>query len=373
MAIPCIIKYQPDNKTVKNVTVFVDGKPRTIDAAAPLFAAVFDALKNQDVKKLASLFQVKKSIAEISNGRFKIYDDETLMFDGKEVKNVLVGRMVAMLRSGLDVTPLCLFLENLLTNPSQDSINETYLFLEHNDLPITEDGHFLAYKVINSNYTDCYTGRLDYSIGATPEMPRSEVQANRNITCDRGLHFCSRSYISVYGGAGRRLVVMKINPRDVVSIPSDYNNAKGRCCKFHVLEEIAFDAHIVDNFAEPGKPLVNPNPVSDDVEDEEDESQEECSNCGEFLRYCTCEDEDDEPECDICGCDHETEDHEDEEEETEEAASNTSGKLSVEQVREIRKLLAAGNLSLTAIGNMFGVHRTQIQRIRDGISHTNVV
>lgn len=372
MAIPCIIKYMADNKTVKTLTLFVDGKPRTIDSSAPLYAAVFDALKAGDAKKLASLFQVKKSIAEISNGRFKIYDDETLMFDGKEVKNVLVGRMVAMLRNGLDVAPLCLFLENLLQNPSQDSIAETYLFLEHNDLPITEDGHFLAYKAITGDYKDCYSRRLDYSIGKTPEMPRSEVQANRNVTCDRGLHFCSRSYISMYGSGGNRLVIMKINPRDVVSIPVDYNNAKGRCCKFHILQEMEWQLKIVDNFADPNRPLTTT--VTDDVEDEVDDtsSKAECPECGEYLRFCTCEEEDEEPECDICGGDHGTEDHEDEEEETEEAASNTNGKLTVEQVREIRKLLAAGNLSLTAIGNMNGVHRTQIQRIRDGISYANV-
>lgn len=366
MAIPCIIKYQSDNKSIKNVTVFVDGKPRTIDASAPLFNAVFDALKNQDVKKLSALFQVKKSIAEISNGRFKIYDDETLMFDGKEVKNVLVSRMVAMLRSGLDVTPLCLFLENLLSNPSQDSINETYLFLEHNDLPITEDGHFLAYKAVRYDFMDCHSGTFDNSPGKTVEMPREGVNPNRHETCSTGLHFCSRSYIGIYSGGSNRLVVVKINPRDVVSIPSDYNNAKGRCCKYVVLEEISWTAHIVDNFAASDKPVVNP---ATPETDEDSDGNDECPECGEYFSFCCCEDD---PECGICGGNHYTEDHEDEEEETEEAATNTSGKLSVHEVREIRKLLDAGNLSLTAIGNMFGVHRTQIQRIRDGISYANV-
>jgi polyhydroxyalkanoate synthesis regulator phasin len=31
---------------------------------------------------------------------------------------------------------------------------------------------------------------------------------------------------------------MKVNPRDVVSIPSDYNNEKGRCCEYAVVDEI---------------------------------------------------------------------------------------------------------------------------------------
>jgi hypothetical protein len=36
--------------------------------------------------------------------------------------------------------------------------------------------------------------------------------------------------------------LIKINPADVVSIPSDYNNAKGRCCKYVVVGEIQDDS-----------------------------------------------------------------------------------------------------------------------------------
>lgn len=33
-------------------------------------------------------------------------------------------------------------------------------------------------------------------------------------------------------------MVLKINPQDVVSIPTDYNNTKGRCCKYTVVGEL---------------------------------------------------------------------------------------------------------------------------------------
>jgi hypothetical protein len=33
-------------------------------------------------------------------------------------------------------------------------------------------------------------------------------------------------------------VIVKINPRDVVSIPSDYNDAKGRACRYEVIGEV---------------------------------------------------------------------------------------------------------------------------------------
>ena len=30
-------------------------------------------------------------------------------------------------------------------------------------------------------------------------------------------------------------MILKINPADVVSVPTDYNNSKGRCCKYTVV------------------------------------------------------------------------------------------------------------------------------------------
>jgi hypothetical protein len=44
-----------------------------------------------------------------------------------------------------------------------------------------------------------------------------------------------------YGGGSDRIVIVKINPMDVVSIPKDYNNAKGRCCRYIVVNEVPND------------------------------------------------------------------------------------------------------------------------------------
>ena len=33
-------------------------------------------------------------------------------------------------------------------------------------------------------------------------------------------------------------MIVKINPADVVSIPTDYNGAKGRCCRYQVVAEV---------------------------------------------------------------------------------------------------------------------------------------
>jgi hypothetical protein len=36
-------------------------------------------------------------------------------------------------------------------------------------------------------------------------------------------------------------MILKINPADVVSIPTDYNGAKGRCCKYEVVGQVNGD------------------------------------------------------------------------------------------------------------------------------------
>ncbi len=155
--------------------------------------------------------------------------------------------------------PLLLFLENTLKNPEPRAVDELYLFLDANTLPITEDGCFLAYRRVNADYLSIHANpdgtRNRNKVGDVVTMPRNEVDGNRNETCSAGLHFASLSYIPSYGSSanGDITVIVKVNPADVVSIPSDYQNQKGRCCKYEVVAEHtsgdaieAFDAPVYE-------------------------------------------------------------------------------------------------------------------------------
>jgi hypothetical protein len=46
-------------------------------------------------------------------------------------------------------------------------------------------------------------------------------------------------------------MILKINPRDVVSIPVDYNDSKGRCCRYEVIGELGAETNPKDAFQEP--------------------------------------------------------------------------------------------------------------------------
>jgi hypothetical protein len=61
---------------------------------------------------------------------------------------------------------------------------------------------------------------------------------------------------------GDRIMIVKINPADVVSIPSDYNDTKGRACRYEVIGELNKEEAPEDAFTAPvqanGNTIVAP-------------------------------------------------------------------------------------------------------------------
>lgn len=216
-------------------------KPYVIDSTHPFFEGLKNALKTNDVEYIEQHVDIKQGIVSKSNGLLELVDG-IVYFDGKVLHNVVSTKIQQMLIEGFDVQPMLKFLENLLQNPSKTSVDELYLFLESGNLPITEDGHFLAYKKVRDNYFDIYSGTFNHSVGQILEMPRNQVCDNRERTCSYGFHFCSFDYLSQFNSKNHltdRIVIVKIDPKDVVSIPSDYNNTKGRTCRYEVIGEVS--------------------------------------------------------------------------------------------------------------------------------------
>jgi hypothetical protein len=205
------------------------------------------------------------------NDNFSITDDKVL-WKGIEVNNSLVRRIRDYKKSS-GVNMLEKFLENLLMNPKKEIVDELYDFLDSNSLPITSDGNFLAYKAVSNQYLDIYSNTMDNSIGAVVSEDREECDPDRNRTCSRGLHFATYDYVrSSYtfeDYEGPRMVVVEINPKDVVAIPTDYNNQKGRACEYKVISEVkeveAF--RIRDNFIEESDDVLE---EYDDYDDDDD-------------------------------------------------------------------------------------------------------
>ena len=223
-----------------NVVVVIDNKPHTISKTHITYQQVVDAIKAEDWETVKNVIEPKQVVLDFAMGFVKI-QGETFYWQGKEMHNAIADRMIQMLKDGFSVKPLVFFMENLMENPSYRIVQELYGFLEKNNLPITPDGHFLAYKKVRKDFKDIHSGTMDNSPGTIVSMARNEVDDNADNTCSNGLHFCSQEYLPHFGSgssSGDRVVIVKINPRDVVSIPSDYNNAKGRACRYEVISEL---------------------------------------------------------------------------------------------------------------------------------------
>lgn len=226
--------------TPDSITMIVDGNTLVVSESSHRnYAEIREAIRNKDLdeaERLANLSKEMMQPFEKIADRVHI-EHGVLYLDSYPIHTTLADRILDMREEGFDIDPMCRFLENLYENPSKRSVEQLYDFLEATDLPITEDGHFLAYKMVRENYTDHHTGKFDNSVGAVLEMPRWQVDEDPNRTCSTGFHFCSQGYLGFYGTGSGRTMIVKVNPRDVVSIPSDYNNAKGRACAYTVVGE----------------------------------------------------------------------------------------------------------------------------------------
>ena len=246
-----------------NLTLILDNKTYQVLPDHINYKLILEALPNGTSEELLEIVDVEKAVAVFSDGLVKINDGQ-ITYEGEVVHGSIGKRILEFMNKGLPFQPLIKFLDNLMQNPSMQSQKELYDFLEHENLPITEDGCFLAYKAVRSDFMDKYVGKFDNSVGNVVKMNRAKVDDDRARGCSDGLHAGALNYVAGYGSVegGDRIVIVKINPADVVSVPSDCNCEKLRTCKYEVVGEYR---------GELTRPLYSSVLTEDDYEDEDDD------------------------------------------------------------------------------------------------------
>lgn len=218
-----------------NINIVVDGKPYTVNRSHLSYEKLREAIKADDEQAVRALIEPAEAIIGYAFGNVRIENGQ-VFWRGEPMHNALSNKMIEMFKEGFPIDPLVNLMHNLMQNPSKRAVEELYPFLEKGHLPITPDGHFLAFKKVRDNYLDCHSGTISNHVGAVVTMERNKVDDDKDRTCSAGLHFCSQDYLKSFGG--QRIMILKINPADVVSIPSDYNDTKGRCCRYEVIGEL---------------------------------------------------------------------------------------------------------------------------------------
>lgn len=253
-----------------NLTLILNNKAYQVLPDHINYRLILDALPTATNDELTELVDIEKAIASFSHGHVEVRNSK-VFYQGEEVHGSISKRILEFMSKGLPFEPLVNFLNNLMDNPSMQSQKELYDFLEHEHLPITEDGYFLAYKAVRADYMDKYAGKFRNKVGDVCEMQRAKVDDNRGVGCSQGLHAGALNYVAGYGCAdsGDHIMIVKINPKDVVSVPSDCNCEKLRTCRYEVVGE--YQGELL-------KPLYKSEFSEDEYNDEEEDFSDEYDN-----------------------------------------------------------------------------------------------
>ncbi len=224
----------------------------------------FDKIKqtlesgNYSVDSIFDMCEVSKTITKkfkpltekisINNG--KIY------IDNDEVDNTLTREIIrfVFLDDSSAVNSLVHFMDKLYENIVPSARIGLYDWMKANGLlTITDEGNFIAYKGVTDVYSLDGTlqssqagkgivngvfierGHLDNTPGNMVEFPRSEIDTSRDELCSIGLHVGTFEYANSFYP---HVVACEVDPRDVVTIPRDYEGAKIRVCRYKVLAEV---------------------------------------------------------------------------------------------------------------------------------------
>ena len=256
-------------------TMIHNGKSYAATSSHPKWKKMLKALAAKKFDKVVKLCDstdaVRKQITtEGLDERLRIHGNGTVEYDGVRQGDQAAEYIHRMIDANMSLRPVVNFLQLLSNNPSYHSREEGLEFVVTNELPITEDGRFMAYKRINADWTDAYSHTISNEVGEHVSMPRHDVDDNSSRTCSRGLHVCSKEYLTSY--YGERLIAVVVDPADVVSVPHDYNGSKMRVCAYEVATELPMDL-IVSGEDAWKAPVVDD--AFDDMEGREEEDDEE--------------------------------------------------------------------------------------------------
>ncbi|RJR06222.1 hypothetical protein C4588_08035 [Candidatus Parcubacteria bacterium] len=229
-------QYSAHLITPQNVTIiFNEGNPVIINHSDSRWEKVLTALRLKNFDLLVGIVDRPSQIKQHTKGKFLVRDG-VVVIENEELPIELSDKLLEFVDAKLETRPLENFWNNLKRNPSEESKRDLFRFMRANKMPITHSGCFVAYKKVNSNYYDFYTGKILNAPGKVIKFERDKVNPDRNQTCSYGLHVAAYEYANThYHGGSGALLEVEVNPKDVVAVPPDYREQKMRVCRYRVL------------------------------------------------------------------------------------------------------------------------------------------
>jgi len=244
------------NGDTATVTAFYpDAGPKVANQDHPAFDAIRAGLEaGEDVLDLFDPSAVAAIYFEKVSDRVSVANGH-VYFDGDEIDTTLSRQIVRLLDEGTeDWTPLVLFMEKVQQNPNDHSRTQLFDWLRDRDFTITPTGDFVAYKGVTSDAQGnlvsvhpgpgivngvAVNGQVPNPIGGVIEIARSYVNHDPSQGCSTGLHVGTYGYAKGY--AHSALLEVHVNPRDVVSVPTDCDAQKVRVSRYRVVKAEAVE------------------------------------------------------------------------------------------------------------------------------------
>lgn len=229
------------------LSVNIEGRPYVVSSAHPMFKDIVASVsRGEEPPKIIALMELArtsvigfvKQLKHMDLGDNLVYEDGVLLMDGSPIEDAGAKHLVELIEMGHDYTAMSAFIKRLSKNPDSRIVDVLFEFLKVGKIPLTRDGCFLAYKAVRADFKDIHSGTFLNSVGQVVSIPRDTCDNNPDNLCSAGLHVCSYGYLPSFAHADGHVMLCKVNPTDVVSVPREYSLTKMRVCKYEVVGEV---------------------------------------------------------------------------------------------------------------------------------------
>lgn len=270
--------------------IFLGGMPVAVGEEHPKFGKVnglrlsgeLREMSEEDVMEVLNEQKGTKWTNKMTEGGAELTVYGLIDKQGNLIESDLSKKLAQALGEDPDneerIRAMVRFLIRAKENPSLPDSDKLYRWIFSEKLTLTPDGHFLGYKsvaktpksggqeiklpngdrereeyaftmhdgdVFWSHFSGGgitngveFPGQVPQWVGSVVEMPRDKVDSRGHVECSVGLHVGTYGYASqFYDSEDRQLLLVKVDPRDVVSVP-DYDFTKLRACRYTVVGEV---------------------------------------------------------------------------------------------------------------------------------------
>jgi hypothetical protein len=232
-------------------TVVIDNQSHQFDHTHPEYEGLVECVKTGDAEAFAELLEIGTVIENWSEGNFE-FRDGFLYYEDEQVASQPTDRIIQLIKNGWDKGPMLAYLDRLYQNISNRAVMESYDWCSHRGLPITPDGYLVGYKGVGvyngkdktdkmgrplstGDLVDKWSNSIRNNIADEVSMNRRKVSDNCNEGCSAGLHVGTYEYACGWAGSEGKVVLVRFDPSDIVSVPTDCEYQKMRVSRYTVI------------------------------------------------------------------------------------------------------------------------------------------